>query len=153
MHLTTKGQYATRAMLDLGQHYQEGPVATEDIARRQAIPKKYLEQVLLVLKGARLVHSVRGRQGGYRLARPPEEITVGEIVRVTDGPLAPISCVSQTAYRPCTCPDERSCGFRPLWLRVREAIAAVLDNTTLAEIMQQTAQLQATDESGPMYYI
>ena len=153
MHLTTKGQYASRAMLDLSLHFDEGPQSIEIIAQRQDIPKKYLEQVLLSLKSARLVYSARGRQGGYLLARPPELITLGEIIRATDGPLAPISCVSQTAYRPCTCPDQSRCALRPTWLEVRNAIAQVLDNTTMADLVERSLQCGGGLPDEPMYYI
>jgi Rrf2 family protein len=153
MHLTTKGQYGTRAMLDLSLHYRQGPQTIDAIAARQEIPKKYLEQVMLLLKSALLVSSVRGRQGGYQLARPPERITLGEVVRATDGPLAPISCVSQTAYRPCTCNDETTCALRLTWLEVRAAIAQVLDNTTLAEVAKRSADLAAGQGDQFMYYI
>ncbi len=153
MNLTAKGQYASRAMLDLAIHYEHGPVKIEDIARRQDIPKKYLEQILRTLTGAGLVYSVRGCHGGYRLARPPAEITLGEVIRVTDGPLAPISCVSQTAYRPCTCPDEAACGLRTVWLEVRNAIAHVLDHTSMAAICRRCEQLQDQRMDVPMYYI
>ncbi len=153
MNLTTKGQYASRAILDLSARYQEGPVTIEEIAERQAIPRKYLEQVLLMLKSAGLVHSVRGRQGGYRLSRPPEQVTLGEVIRATDGPLAPISCVSQTAYRPCTCPSQETCGLRTVWMEVREAIAGVLDHTSMEAIRRRTEQLQQAQPDAPMYYI
>lgn len=153
MHLTTKGQYASRAMLDLSLHFDEGPQSIEVIAQRQDIPKKYLEQVLLSLKSARLVYSARGRQGGYLLARPPELITLGEIIRATDGPLAPISCVSQTAYRPCTCPDQSRCALRPTWLEVRNAIAQVLDNTTMADLVERNSHFASGQSDEPMYYI
>jgi Rrf2 family protein len=153
MNLTTKGEYASRAVLDLALRYEQGPAKIEEIARRQHIPKKYLEQVLLALKSAGLVYSVRGRDGGYQLARPPEEITLGEIIRATDGPLAPISCVSQTAYRPCTCPDETTCALRMVWLEVRNAIADVLDRTSMAAICQQCEQLQMQRAPAYMYYI
>lgn len=153
MHLTTKGQYASRAMLDLSLRFNEGPQSIEVIAQRQDIPKKYLEQVLLALKSARLVYSARGRQGGYLLSRPPELITLGEIIRATDGPLAPISCVSQTAYRTCTCPDQSRCVLRPTWLEVRNAIAEVLDKTTLADLVERAAAMPISPPDEPMYYI
>lgn len=153
MNLTTKGEYASRAVLDLAIHYEQGPARIEDIARRQHIPKKYLEQVLLALKNAGLVYSVRGRDGGYQLARPPEEIMLGEVIRATDGPLAPISCVSQTAYRPCTCPDPATCGLRTVWMEVRDAIAEVLDHTSMATIRRRCEELQRQHQPALMYYI
>lgn len=112
-------------------------VQIKDIAEREKIPAKFLEQILLTLKNAGLLHSKMGVGGGYYLARPPDEITLGHVVRVLDGPLAPIRCVSQMAYEPCGCPDERTCGLRLVMLDVRNAIARLLDGTTLADVLER----------------
>ncbi|MBI3948458.1 MAG: Rrf2 family transcriptional regulator [Armatimonadetes bacterium] len=153
MNLTSKGQYASRAILDLSVHYADGPVTIEEIAERQGVPRKYLGQVLLMLKRAGLVHSVRGRRGGYRLSRPPDQVTLGEVIRATDGPLAPISCVSETTYRPCTCPSQETCGLRTVWREVSEAIADVLDRTSMETIRERTEQLQRARPDALMYHI
>ena len=105
-----------------------------DISELEKIPVKFLEQILLTLKNSGLLQSKRGINGGYYLARPAGEIMLGQIVRVLDGPLAPIRCVSQMAYEPCGCPDEKSCGLRMVMGDVRNAIAGVLDNTSLADV-------------------
>jgi Rrf2 family protein len=107
------------------------------IAQDQNIPKKFLDAILLELRRSALVHSRKGRGGGYVLARPPAEISVGRIIRVLDGPLAPIGCASKTAYRACAdCTDVKSCQTRRLMQRVRDAMAGILDNTSLAEMLE-----------------
>ena len=106
----------------------------------QQIPVKYLEQILLTLKNAGLLNSKMGLNGGYYLSAPPESITLGHIIRVLDGPLAPIRCVSQMAYEPCGCPDEETCGLRLIMLDVRNASAEILDHTTLADVTARIEQ-------------
>jgi len=133
MKLSTRGEYASRAILDVASHQAIGPVKIREISSRQGIPIKYLESILLTLQRAGMVRSRRGPQGGYYLARPANEITVGEVIRAMDGPLAPISCVSVTAYE--TCPREDICGLKWVWQRVRNVIADVLDNTTFADVL------------------
>jgi Rrf2 family protein len=115
----------------------------KDIAERQQIPVKFLEQILLTLKNAGLLRSRAGVGGGYYLARPPAEITLGQVARTLDGPLAPIPCVSQMAYERCVCDDENTCGLRLAMLDVRNAIADILDNTTLADVAARSVQAQA----------
>ncbi len=112
-------------------------VQIKEISTREQIPAKFLEQILLALKNAGLVHSKMGVGGGYYLARVPKEITLGQIVRTLDGPLAPIKCVSQMAYEPCGCPDEETCGLRMVMGDVRNAIANILDKTSLATVMNR----------------
>jgi len=109
-------------------------IQIKEIAEREHIPAKFLEQILLSLKNAGMLHSKMGIGGGYYLARPAAEISLGNIIRVLDGPLAPINCVSQMAYEPCGCPDEETCGLRLVMLDVRNAISDILDNTTLADV-------------------
>lgn len=122
---------------------QNGLLQIKEIAERENMPTKFLEQILLSLKNAGLLQSRMGVGGGYYLARPPEAITLGEIVRVLDGPLAPIRCVSHMAYEPCGCPDERTCGLRMTMLDVRNAIANILDNTTLAQVADRVEAAEA----------
>lgn len=116
----------------------------KDISAREKIPSKYLEQILLSLKNSGYLHSKMGIGGGYYLAKPASEITLGQIFRLLDGPVAPIKCVSQIAYEPCNCPDERTCGLRLVMGDVRNAIANILDNTTLADVVtrQRTIRKQ-----------
>jgi Rrf2 family protein len=135
MKLSKRGEYGLRAMIDLAT-WDNGDslIQIKEIAEREHIPAKFLEQILLSLKNAGLLHSKMGVGGGYYLARPAAEISLGHIVRVLDGPLAPINCVSQMAYEPCGCPDEETCGLRLVMLDVRNAISDILDNTTLADV-------------------
>ena len=109
----------------------------KDISEREQISPKFLEQILLTLKNAGFLHSKMGVGGGYYLAKPASEITLGQIFRVLDGHVAPIKCVSQMAYEPCGCPDEQTCGLRLAMSDVRNAIADILDNTSLGDITQR----------------
>lgn len=132
MKLSKRGEYGLKALIDLAAENTDNVIQIRELAEREQIPVKFLEQILLTLKNAGLLQSRRGVNGGYYLARPPEEITLGQIIRTLDGPLAPIRCVSQMAYERCVCPDESACGLRLAMLDVRNAIADVLDSTTLA---------------------
>lgn len=114
----------------------------KEISQREHISPKFLEQILLTLKNAGLLHSKMGVGGGYYLARPAGEISLGQIFRVLDGPIAPIKCVSQMAYEPCDCPDEKTCGLRLAMSDVRNAIANILDNTSLADITERQNALR-----------
>jgi Rrf2 family protein len=151
MKLSTKGEYGSRAMLELSLKYNQGVVSIQEIAHKMELPVKYLEQILLALKNAGFVHSKRGIAGGYYLAKPPDMITVGQVIRVMDGPLAPINCVSQMAYEKCQV--EPYCGLRSLWLEVRNAIADILDNTTFATLCERQRQLESVSNSIEMYNI
>lgn len=146
MRLSKRGEYGLRAMIDLATalRFREGGdvVQIREIAERQHIPAKFLEQILLALKNAGLLHSRMGVGGGYYLAKPAEEISLGQIVRILDGTLAPIRCVSHIAYEACGCPDERTCGLRLTMLDVRNAIANILDNTTLADVIDRVDAVQ-----------
>lgn len=143
MKLSKRGEYGLRAMVTLAS--QPSPhdiVQAKEIAEREKIPVKFLEQILLALKNAGLLGSRSGAGGGYYLARPADQITLGQIVRVLDGPLAPIRCVSKVAYEPCACPDESSCGLRLVMLDVRNAISDILDGTTLADVARRVEQVR-----------
>lgn len=137
MRLSKRGEYGLRAMIDLATWESEtgrGMVQIKEIAEREKIPAKFLEQILLTLKNAGLLHSKMGIGGGYYLARPASEITLGQIIRVLDGPIAPIRCVSHMAYESCGCPDEEACGLRLVMFDVRNAMAGILDNTSLTDV-------------------
>lgn len=140
MKLSKKGEYALRSLISLGIAAEVGRklVQVSELADNEQLPVKFLEHIMQSLKEEGLVTSVRGKFGGYRLAKPAREITIGQVVRHIDGPLAPIGCVSQTAYTPCTCPDETHCGLRMLMLDVRNAIANILDRYTLADVVEVT---------------
>ncbi len=132
--ISQKAKYALRALLSLAKADGGCPVQISDIAREQAIPKKFLEQILLEMKKERLVESRRGKQGGYLLARPADDITFGEVLRLIDGPLAPLPCLSQTAYRRCEdCDGEKQCEIRHVFARVADATRNILFNTTVAD--------------------
>lgn len=138
MRLSKRGEYALRAMIDLASWTRERSlVPIKEIAERENIPVKFLEQILLTMKNAGLVSSRMGVNGGYFLAKPAEQITLGQIIRLLDGPLAPIRCVSQMAYEPCSCPDESTCGLRSVMADVRNAISDILDNKTLADVVHR----------------
>jgi Rrf2 family protein len=126
------------------------PVLGTDIAARQSIPKKFLEQILLELKHRGLVQAKRGRHGGYQLTRNPAEITYGQIIRALDGPIAPIPCVSQTPYTGCDlCTDQTTCGIRLVMKQVRDATARILDTTTLADVVRMVAAASRPPEVLP----
>ena len=137
MKLSKRGEYGIRALITLASQEGDGVVQIKEIAAREKIPVKFLEQILLALKNAGLVNSRMGSSGGYHLSRPPEQINLGQVVRILDGPLAPIRCVSQTAYEKCACPDEESCGLRMVMLDVRNAISSILDGTSLADVARR----------------
>ena len=133
--LSRRSKYGLKALLALSQDAGKGPVLVSDLAERDAIPKKFLEAILLDLNRHGLVQSKKGKGGGYFLRRAPDEITFGEVVRALEGPLALVPCVSQSAYAPCTeCIDEPTCGVRLAMQQVRDATAAILDNMTLADV-------------------
>jgi Rrf2 family protein len=131
--LTVKAKYALRAMLDLAQQEAGRPVFIADIAQRQDIPRRFLENILVELKRSGLVVSHRGKHGGYALARTPDVITFAEVIRISDGPLALAPCASRTAYKRCDdCPDEATCALRHVLIEVRDSTAEILERTTLA---------------------
>jgi Rrf2 family protein len=141
LRLSTKGEYASRAMLELSLHYGEKPLHIRDISKAQDIPQRFLEQILLQLKRAGYLRSRKGPDGGYHLSKPPAEITVAEVIRVMDGPLAPIDCVSVIAHE--VCPHEDSCGLRWLWKEVRDSVAQIMERTTFEELARKTKTARA----------
>ena len=136
--LAQKSKYALRALLVLAKEYGQGPVLISDIAHREALPHKFLELILLELRNHGILGSKKGKGGGYFLARRPELVHLGEVLRVLEGPLAPLPCVSKTAYVRCAeCRDERTCGIRMVMKDVRDATARILDQTSLADILKR----------------
>lgn len=150
MNLSKRGEYGLRAMIDLSIARELGRdlVQLSELAQSEKIPVKFLEQILLALKQGGFLESVRGKYGGYRLARPAKEIFTGQVIRYLDGPIAPIGCVSQTAYMRCSCPDEAHCGLRMLMLDVRNAIANVVDRYTLADVVEVTLRKMRKNNVG-----
>lgn len=137
MVLSQKAKYALRALLMLARQKQGEMVLVGDIAEEQNVPKKFLELILLELRKQGLLFSQRGRGGGYTLARPAASITFGQIVRIMDGPIAPLPCASITGYRRCAdCQDERTCEIRRVMRKVRDAMAEILDSTTLEDAVE-----------------
>jgi Rrf2 family protein len=136
--LSKKSKYAIKALIALAEHGREEPVRIADLARAQQIPPKFLELILLELRNQGFLRSRKGKGGGYLLARDPGSIYLGQIVRMFDGPLAPVPCASQTAYVPCSdCRSEAVCGVHLAMKEVRDATARILDGTSLAQLLQQ----------------
>ena len=135
--LSQKARYALRALTVLAQRPAGEPVMIAEIAAEAKVPRKFLEQILLDLKKRGLVHSTRGKFGGYRLGRPAERIAFAEVIRVIDGPLALSPCASQTAYRKCDdCIDETTCAIRKVLLAVRDATADILESRSIADMTE-----------------
>jgi Rrf2 family protein len=138
--LSKKSKYAIKALLALAEHGSGEPMRIADLAEQESLPQKFLELILLDLRNAGVVQSRKGKGGGYLLARAPERILLGQVVRLFDGPLAPVPCASQTAYVPCAdCADEATCGVRLAMKDVRDATARILDHTSLATIRRRQA--------------
>lgn len=150
MKITKKGEYAMQALLDLAFNYNKGLRQIQDIVREEAIPEKFLEQILVVLKNAGLVQSKRGIGGGYFLNKAPDEISLGEVIRLIDGPLVPLGCVSAEHAR---CPKEITCGIRSVMLDVSHATAEILDHVTLADVCNRTKGMKERRAEHLMYYI
>lgn len=135
MKLSTKSHYGLQAMAKLAQAYDLGPLSLADIAVAEGLSLPYLEQIVLKLRRAGLVEATRGAHGGYHLTAPPTLVTVGEVVRVLEGPIAPVGCASEQEDPNC-CSREEECPSRPVWQQLRDSIARVLDATTLADLCQ-----------------
>jgi Rrf2 family protein len=136
MKLSKRSEYGLKALIELAALYGQGVVQVSQIAQKHHISAKFLELILLDLRHAGIVHSRQGVHGGYYLAAPPEQIIIGQVVRILDGTIAPIRCVSKMSYERCTCPDEERCELRLIMLKVRNAIADILDNISLADVVQ-----------------
>ena len=132
MKLSTRGRYGTRMMVDLAKHYDQGPVQIGDVARREGISVKYLEQLIIPLKKAGLLESVRGPKGGHMLARPPEEISVGEIIRVLEGGVSLTDCIEN----PDVCEKTNRCLTRMVWEEATQAMYEHLDASSLAKLIE-----------------
>ncbi len=136
MKLSTRGRYATRALLDLALHFGEGPVMVKDISRRQEISDRYLEQLLTPLKAAGLVRGIRGARGGFTLTRPPLEIRLIEIIQIMEGSTAPVECVDDAKF--CSLSD--LCVTRGVWAEMKRATDKVLESTTLQDLVERQMQ-------------
>jgi Rrf2 family protein len=152
--MSKKSKYALRALLALARRHSDEPMLIADLAEQEGIPRKFLELILLELKNGGLLQSRKGRGGGYLLARKPEQISLGEVMRVLDGPLAPVACVSQRAYHTCEeCADEATCGIRAVMKDVRDATAGILDRETLAGVLRRSEELQQEKKKVQVYAI
>jgi Rrf2 family protein len=153
MKISKRGEYALRALIDLGIASELGwpMLQISELASKEKLPIKFLEQIFTQLKAAGYVSSRRGKFGGYSLSRPTNQIKFGAVIRLIDGPLAPIRCVSQTSYARCSCPDEIHCGLRMLMFDVRNAISTVLDRYTLADIVEITLRKYRRDKINPPF--
>jgi len=139
-----KTKYGLKALIYLARQYDQGPILIADLARDENIPKKFLEAILLALKNNGILQSKKGKGGGYYLARHPKNITFGQAVRIMEGPLAPVPCVSETSYAKCTeCGDELTCGIRVVMKDVRDAMAKILDGTTFADVLEKIEKAEA----------
>jgi len=153
MKISKRGEYALRALIDLGIASELGwpMLQISELASKEKLPIKFLEQIFTQLKAAGYVSSRRGKFGGYSLSRPMSQIKFGAVIRLIEGPLAPIRCVSQTSYARCSCPDEIHCGLRILMFDVRNAISTILDRYTLADIVEITLRKYRRDKVTPPF--
>lgn len=149
MRISKRGEYALRALINLGIARELGRplLQIKELAKKENIPIKFLEAILLDLNRAGYLDSKRGKGGGYFIKKPMNKVKIGDVVRLIDGPLAPISCASVTAYAPCSCPDEAHCGLRLMMVDVRNAIANILDHYTLADTVAVTLRKLRRDKA------
>ncbi len=148
MRVSTRGEYGMRAMVALAHHYGSGPLSIADIARQSNVPPAYLEQLIAPLRRAGIVDSKRGAHGGYVLSRAPEEIKVGDVFRVMEGPIAPMECVSEEESDQ-TCPLIDGCETRPVWLKLRDSIVDAIDSQTLADLVAAPQTPAASSSQVP----
>lgn len=138
MKLSTRGRYGLKAMYQLALHYGEGPIPLKNVADAQNLSENYLEQLFSTLRKDGLLNSVRGAQGGYMLARPPSQITVGSILRTLEGNLAPADCVIDDGYN---CENEESCVTKLVWVKIRDSIDQVVDSITLQDMLEEHEEM------------
>lgn len=151
--LTVRGEYALRALTFLGRRFGPHVLRIQEISDEENIPKRFLEQILNDLRTGGFVESRRGIAGGYRLARPPEQIPLASVVRHMEGALAPVGCVSEKFYEKCNCPDEARCALRSVMKEVRDAVAGLMEKLTVADLVQRATQLQGEPASAADYFI
>ena len=147
MKLSTRGQYATRALLDLALHQDEAPILLKDISRRQQISQRYLEHLITPLIAAGIIVTTRGPKGGVSLAKPPEEIGLDEVIQLLEGAIAPVECVNN----PDTCMRSRSCATREVWDELRQTMTGFLKSITIRDLMER--QREKENSTQVMYYI
>jgi Rrf2 family protein len=141
--ISKKTKYGLKALIYLAKQYDQGPILIADLAKEERIPKKFLEAILLSLKNSGILHSKKGKGGGYYLGRHPRNITMGQAIRVMEGPLAPVPCVSEMSYATCgECDNELTCGIRIVMKDVRDAMAKILDGTSLADVLERIDRVE-----------
>ena len=152
--LSKRTQYSLRALYALAREYGHGPVLVSHLSEKELIPKKFLEQILLSLKGLGLVTSKRGKGGGYMLMHPPDQVTLAAVIRMIDGPLAPLPCASETRFRKCDeCEDVETCGTRMVMKEVRDATARILERTTLATVCRKVDEARQRQQGTVQFTI
>ena len=147
MRLSRRSEYGLRALIDLVRHEGEGPIPLTTLAGRNRLPLKFLEQIMATLKHAGIVRTTLGTHGGYAMAAQASTVSIGRVVRLLDGALAPIGCVSLRYYEPCSCPDEATCPLRDVMIDVRDAMLEILDSETLAQLAGRPGRA-SVDPSG-----
>ena len=152
MKLSLRGEYALRALIVLGLHPPEKVIPIQMISKQQNIPKAFLEQILHDMRSVGIVESKRGIMGGYRLGRPADQITLAQVIRHIEGPLAPVKCASENFYQRCSCPSEEKCGIRSVMKEVRDAIVTILEQVTVAQLCERVRDLQGV-HTDPMDYV
>ena len=151
MKITKRGEYAIRSLLALSHTYGQKTLSLRQIAEHEKLPVKFLEQIMMTLKQGRIVESVKGKHGGYSLRRSPDKITLGEIIRMIDGPLAPIGTAKEMEKQMQK--EELHPGLYFVLLQVRNAISKILDKITLADVCEKSSEINRSRRSSPMYYI
>jgi len=134
MRLSRRSEYGLRALVDLVRHDGSGPIALAALAERNRLPPKFLEQIMSTLRHAGIVRTTLGARGGYALGSDPTKVTLGRVIRLLDGALAPLGCVSLRYYEPCSCPDQDTCSLRDVMIDVRDSMLEILDRETLADL-------------------
>jgi Rrf2 family protein len=140
MRLSRRSEYGLRALVELVRDEGGGPISLASLARRNRLPPKFLEQIMSTLRHAGIVRTTLGARGGYAMAVEPAQITVGRVIRLLDGALAPLGCVSLRYYEPCSCPDEATCSLRDVMIDVRDQMLEILDRETLADLAARRGQ-------------
>ena len=153
MKLSLRGEYALRALVVLGLQNGDQVIPIHTISKDQNIPKRFLEQILNDLRSGGFLVSKRGIAGGYRLALPPEKISLAAVIRHIEGALAPVSCVSERFYRRCTCPNEERCGIRSVMKEVRDAIVNILEHVSVADLCDRVRKFQIEPPEAVDYII
>jgi Rrf2 family protein len=152
--ISKKTKYALKALIYLAREYDKGPILISDLARDERIPKKFLELILLSLRNNGILQSKKGKGGGYYLGKSPKSVSMGQVIRILEGPLAPVPCVSETAYATCDeCESEELCGIRMVMKDVRDAMAKILDSTTLADVLEKIGHAKQKREEILNYVI